>query len=123
MALGCETHVDSGIFTILYQDKKGGLQVQDRENKRWHDVPFNKKALVVNTGRALEFLTKRKFKATNHRVLWNRKKRMSVPFFFEPSYNFKMDQSFLKQKKSKNHGINYDKFLNSSLKKFIEYQR
>ena len=23
--LGCETHVDSGIMTILYQDKKGGL--------------------------------------------------------------------------------------------------
>ena len=22
VALGCETHVDSGIFTILYQDKK-----------------------------------------------------------------------------------------------------
>ena len=123
VALGCETHVDSGIFTILYQDKKGGLQVQDRKSKKWHNVPFNKKALVVNTGRALEFLTKKKFKATNHRVLWNKKKRMSVPFFFEPSYDFKMHQSFLKQKKSKNQGINYDKFLNSSLKKFIEYQR
>ena len=24
IALGCETHVDSGVFTILYQDKKGG---------------------------------------------------------------------------------------------------
>ena len=33
VALGCETHVDSGIFTILYQDKKGGLQVQNRKNK------------------------------------------------------------------------------------------
>ena len=30
VALGCETHVDSGIFTVLYQDKKGGLQVQNR---------------------------------------------------------------------------------------------
>ena len=28
VALGCETHVDSSVFTILYQDKKGGLQVQ-----------------------------------------------------------------------------------------------
>tara|TARA_B100000482_G_scaffold172861_1_gene140517 strand:- start:2767 stop:3498 length:732 start_codon:yes stop_codon:yes gene_type:complete len=26
VALGCETHVDSGVFTVLYQDKKGGLQ-------------------------------------------------------------------------------------------------
>ena len=55
VALGCETHVDSGIFTILYQDKKGGLQVQNRKTKKWHNVPFNKNTLVVNTGRALEY--------------------------------------------------------------------
>ncbi len=89
VALGCETHVDSGVFTVLYQDKKGGLQVQNRKNKKWYDVAFNKNALVVNTGLALEYLSKGKFKATNHRVLWNKTKRMSVPFFFEPSYDFK----------------------------------
>ena len=123
VALGCETHVDSGIFTILYQDKKGGLQVQNRKTKKWYDVPFNKKALVVNTGRALEFLTKGKFKATNHRVLWNKSKRLSVPFFFEPSFDFKMDQSFLKGRKNKNKAQIYENFLYNSLKKFIEYQR
>ena len=122
--LGCETHVDSGIFTILYQDKKGGLQVQNRKNKKWYDVPYNKNALVVNTGLALEFLSKGKFKATNHRVLWNKKKRMSVPFFFEPSYDFKMSRSFLNgSSKIKDNGLIYEKFLNKSLKKFIEYQR
>ncbi len=123
VALGCETHVDSGVFTILYQDKKGGLQVQNRRNKKWYDVPFNKKALVINTGRALEFLSKGKFKATNHRVLWNKKKRMSIPFFFEPSYDFKMNKSFLNRPKINNSGIIYEKFLNQSLKKFVEYQR
>ena len=123
VALGCETHVDSGIFTILYQDKKGGLQVQNRKNKKWYDVPFNKKALVVNTGRALEFLSKGKFKATNHRVLWNKKKRMSIPFFFEPSYDFKMSKSFLNGKATRDNALIYEKFLNQSLKKFIEYQR
>ena len=123
VALGCETHVDSGVFTVLYQDRKGGLQVQNRKNKKWYDVPFNQKALVVNTGRALEFLSKGKFKATNHRVLWNKSKRLSVPFFFEPSYDFKMNQSFLNESKSKNNGEIYEKFLNKSLKKFIEYQR
>ncbi len=123
VALGCETHVDSGIFTILYQDKKGGLQVQNRKNKKWHNVPFNKNALVVNTGRALEFLSKGKFKATNHRVLWNKTKRMSVPFFFEPSYDFKMNKSFLNGKINNNNGLIYEKFLNKSLKKFVEYQR
>ena len=123
VALGCETHVDSGIFTILYQDKKGGLQVQNKKNKKWYDVPFNKNALVVNTGRALEYLTKGKFKATNHRVLWNKSKRMSIPFFFEPSYDFKMDEAFFYKKKPNNKAVNYEKFLNQSLKKFIEYQR
>ena len=123
VALGCETHVDSGIFTVLYQDKKGGLQVQNRKSKKWYDVPFNKKAFVVNTGRALEYLTKGKFKATNHRVLWNRSKRMSIPFFFEPSFDFKMHPSYLLSKKTVNKGQIYEKFLNSSLKKFVEYQR
>ena len=124
VALGCETHVDSGIFTILYQDKKGGLQVQNRKNRKWHDVPFNKNALIVNTGLALQFLSKGKFKATNHRVLWNKARRISIPFFFEPSYDFKMSKSFLNGAlKSKDNSIFFEKFLNNSLKKFVEYQR
>tara|TARA_B100000963_G_scaffold220789_1_gene192425 strand:- start:1154 stop:2122 length:969 start_codon:yes stop_codon:yes gene_type:complete len=123
VALGCETHVDSGVFTILYQDKKGGLQVQNRKNKKWYDVPFNKNALIVNTGLALEYLSKGKFKATNHRVLWNKTKRMSVPFFFEPSYDFKMNPSFLNGSKTREKGIIFQNFLKNSLKKFIEYQR
>ena len=123
-ALGCETHVDSGIFTILYQDKKGGLQVQNRQNKKWYNVPYNKGALIVNTGLALEYLSRGKFKATNHRVLWNKTKRMSVPFFFEPSYDFKMRQSFLNgSRKTKLKSVIYEKFLNKSLKKFVEYRR
>ena len=123
VALGCETHVDSGVFTILYQDKKGGLQVQNRKNKKWYDVPFNRNAFIVNTGLALEYLSKGKFKATNHRVLWNKDKRMSVPFFFEPSYDFKMHPSFLDGSKSKIKAIFFQDFLKKSLKKFIEYQR
>ena len=124
VALGCETHVDSGVFTILYQDKKGGLQVQNRKNKKWYNVPFNKKALIVNTGRALEFLSKGKFKATNHRVLWNKTKRMSIPFFFEPSYDFEMNESFLNGKsKIKSKTSIYENFLKDSLKKFVEYNR
>ena len=123
VALGCETHVDSGVFTVLYQDKKGGLQVQNRKNKKWYDVAFNKNALIVNTGLALEYLSKGKFKATNHRVLWNKTKRMSVPFFFEPSYDFRMHPSFLNSKKNNKKGIFFQDFLKNSLKKFIEYER
>ncbi len=124
VALGCETHVDSGVFTIVYQDKKGGLQVQNRKNKKWYNVPFNKNALIVNTGLALQYLSKEKFKATNHRVLWNKTKRMSIPFFFEPSYDFTMSCSFLNGiSKGKDNGVVFEKFLNKSLQKFIEYQR
>ena len=123
VALGCETHVDSGIFTVLYQDKKGGLQVQNRNNKKWYDVPFNRNALIVNTGLALEFLSKGKFKATNHRVLWNKTKRMSIPFFFEPSYDFKMNKSFFTNRPNHKKGLYFEKFLNKSLKKFVEYER
>ena len=123
VALGCETHVDSGVFTVLYQNKKGGLQVQNHKTKKWYDVPFDKNALVINTGRALEFMTKGKFKATNHRVLWNKSKRLSIPFFFEPSYDFKINYSFLNASKIKNQGCKYEKFLNNSLKKFVEYRR
>ena len=57
-------------------------------------MPFNKNALVVNTGLALEYLTNGKYKATNHRVLWNKSKRLSIPFFFEPSFDFKMNKTF-----------------------------
>ena len=98
--------------------------MQNRKTKKWHNVPFNNNALIVNTGLALEFLTKGKFKATNHRVLWNKTKRISIPFFFEPSYDFVMSYSFLNNvSKFNDKNIIFEKFLNKSLKKFVEYQR
>ncbi len=72
--------------------------------------------------RALEFLSAGKFKATNHRVLWNKSKKLSIPFFLKPSYDFKMNRSFLNLKKSSSKSQIYERFLNQSLKKFIEYQ-
>jgi isopenicillin N synthase-like dioxygenase len=49
---------------------------------------------------------------------------MSIPFFFEPSYDFKMNPKFFnKSVKNNNKIINYEVFLKKSLKKFIEYKR
>ena len=111
-------------FLLFYTKiKKGGLQVQNRKTKKWHDVPFNKKALVVNTGRALEFLSNGKFKATITEYYGTKVRDFLFLSFFEPSYDFKMNQSFLMGHKFKNNGQIYEKFLNKSLKKFIEYQR
>jgi len=53
----------------------------------------------------------------------DRSKRMSIPFFFEPSFDFKMHPSYLMNGKTLNKGQIYEKFLNISLKKFVEYQR
>ena len=124
VALGCETHVDSGIMTILYQDKKGGLQVQNRRSLEWHDVPHNHSAFVINTGLALEYLTNGRMKATNHRVLFNQEERISIPFFFEPSYDFVLDPKYLDINENLIYNINnYEDFLTNSLKKFVEYDR
>ena len=124
VALGCETHVDSGIMTILYQDKKGGLQVQNKNNLQWYDVPHNSNSLVVNTGLALQILTNDYFKATNHRVLVNSEERISIPFFLEPSYDFVLNPNLLNITDKPIYEVNtYEVFLNHSLKKFIEYDR
>ena len=122
--LGCETHVDSGIMTILFQDSGGGLQVQNRHNFKWYDIPFSENSFVVNTGLALQYLTNNKFVATNHRVLFNKTKRISIPFFFEPSYDFYLNPNILKIKNKPLYKIdNYEMFLKQSLKKFVEYRR
>ena len=122
--LGCETHVDSGIMTILYQEKKGGLQLQNRDNLEWYNVPYDKNSFIVNTGLALQQLTNGKFIATNHRVIFNYEKRISIPFFFEPNYDFVLNPILLKIKKKSLYKINnYETFLAKSLKKFIEYKR
>ena len=42
--------------------------------------------------------------------------------FVELSYDFKMNRFFLNLKKSSSKSQIYEKFLNQSLKKFIEYQ-
>ena len=124
VALGCETHVDSGIMTILYQDKKGGLQVQNRRSLEWHDVPHDPNAFVINTGLALEYLTNGRMKATNHRVLFNQEERVSIPFFFEPAYDFILDPKYLDINENLIYNIdNYEDFLTNSLKKFVEYDR
>tara|TARA_B100001123_G_C15311254_1_gene1024431 strand:+ start:70 stop:1038 length:969 start_codon:yes stop_codon:yes gene_type:complete len=121
--LGCETHVDSGIITVLYQEKSG-LQVQNRKDLKWHSVPHLKNSFVINTGLALQHLTNNKIKAANHRVLMNYNERISIPFFFEPNYDFQLNPTFLKIAEKPLYEVNnYEIFLNQSLSKFVEYRR
>jgi isopenicillin N synthase-like dioxygenase len=63
-------------------------------------------------------------KATNHRVLFNQEERVSIPFFFEPSYDFVLDPKHLNISEESKYDIdNYENFLTNSLKKFVEYDR
>jgi isopenicillin N synthase-like dioxygenase len=122
--LSCETHVDSGFLTILHQTESPGLQVRDKL-KRWHDVPCDPRAFVVNTGRALQHVSGGKLAATEHRVRQCAEERLSIPFFLEPSFDFAVSPgSFgLTSTASDSKSSSYEIFLRESLSKFVEYGR
>jgi len=121
--LACETHVDSGLVTILFQDETGGLQVRGRD-RCWHEVLPDEDAFVVNTGRAMARITNGRFAATPHRVLMTTVERLSIPFFFEPRYDCRLAaQTFGLNGGTRGEALDYETFLRRSLAKFPEYDR
>jgi isopenicillin N synthase-like dioxygenase len=121
--LSCEAHVDSGLLTLLHQDDRGGLQVKGAD-ARWHSLAPDADAFVVNTGLALQRMTDQALVATQHRVLYERRRRISIPFFFEPIPDFVMDASSLELPfpPARTRQV-YESFLRESLAKFSEYAR
>jgi len=87
---GMGPHYDGGFLTFLLQaSPHRGLQVQNLAGE-WIDVPPIPGTFVVNTGKALEFVTQGLARATSHRVIISRHSsdpsvqetpRYSVPFF------------------------------------------
>ncbi len=75
-------HDDSCCLSLLWQDPKGGLQVQT-PSEVWLDVPKVAGAVSVHFGDAAEPLTNNILRATPHRVL-GEGGRQSMGFFFEP---------------------------------------
>jgi isopenicillin N synthase-like dioxygenase len=93
-AMGVGEHTDYGYITILKQDVCGGLQVKDASTGQWIDAPFIPNSFVVNLGDALEHNTQGLYKATPHRVLQRlnaTSNRVSMPYFFDPSFDSKMN--------------------------------
>lgn len=77
-------HVDSGLLTVLAQCGVDGLQAQAQDG-RWVEVPAgDDNCFAINFGGLMERWTGGRIKATLHRVLARGKTRYSVPFFFEP---------------------------------------
>ena len=63
------THTDYGAFTILKQDTVPGLQVQNRSDAKWIDVPFVENSFVINLGDLMSRWTNDRWISTPHRVI------------------------------------------------------
>ncbi len=83
-------HVDSGFVTLLQQDGVEGLQARAATGE-WIDVPHVERTLVVNFGKLLERWTGGRILATPHRVLGNDVPRCSIPFFYEPRVDARIE--------------------------------
>lgn len=89
----CTPHTDSGILTLLHQDKTGGLEVRN-SNGDWIPAPYVPGSMVVNIGDLMAKVSGGRWVATIHRVKYTKREeegavkgRYSVPFFFEPGFD------------------------------------
>ncbi len=81
---GIAPHTDYGFLTLLVQDDVGGLQVLNKEDGSWIDVPPLRGSIILNSGDMLRRLSN-KIISTPHRVInLSTRERYSIPFFFEP---------------------------------------
>lgn len=83
---GIATHTDYGCLTLLATDGAPGLEVRQRGGG-WIPLSAPPGEFIVNFGEMLEFWTAGRVKATPHRVEGTRDVRISVPLFFNPSYD------------------------------------
>ncbi|XP_073141138.1 gibberellin 20 oxidase 1-D-like [Henckelia pumila] len=86
LALGTGPHCDPTSLTILHQDEVGGLEVFVDE--KWHSIPPNPHAFVVNIGDTFMALSNGIYKSCLHRAVVNsRNPRKSLAFFLCPRMN------------------------------------
>jgi isopenicillin N synthase-like dioxygenase len=85
--LGAGAHTDYGTITLLFQDNKGGLQVQNVDGD-WVDAPPIEGTVVINTGDLIARWSNDVFKSTPHRVVPRPESavegRQSIAFFSDP---------------------------------------
>ena len=83
---GIATHTDYGCLTLLATDGSPGLEVRKRGGG-WIPLSAPPGEFIINFGEMLEFWTGGLVKATPHRVVGGENERISVPLFFNPSYD------------------------------------
>uniref|UniRef100_A0A8H7NMC6 Fe2OG dioxygenase domain-containing protein n=1 Tax=Bionectria ochroleuca TaxID=29856 RepID=A0A8H7NMC6_BIOOC len=76
------SHTDFQLFTILWQDTVGGLQVLNRDGQWLRAAPISD-TFVVNIGDYLQRITNDRYVSTVHRAQnWSGRERVSMPFFW-----------------------------------------
>jgi isopenicillin N synthase-like dioxygenase len=83
---GIATHTDYGCLTLLATDGSPGLEVR-RRGGGWTALSAPPGEFIINFGEMLEFWTAGAVKATPHRVVGGDAERISVPLFFNPTYD------------------------------------
>ncbi|KAI2641598.1 Clavaminate synthase-like protein [Hypomontagnella submonticulosa] len=85
--VGLGSHTDLQLFTLLWQDTVGGLQILSKEGQ-WLKAPPIRGTLVVNIGDFMMRLCNDTYKSTVHRVTnESNVERVSMPFFFGLNFN------------------------------------
>lgn len=87
-ALRAAEHEDINLITLLPAASAPGLEVRDRQGK-WHMVPCEPGALIINVGDMLQEATEGWLPSTSHRVANPtgedaRVSRISLPLFLHP---------------------------------------
>lgn len=122
VSLSCAEHTDSGIVTLLVQDKTGGLEVQNSSGN-WIPAPYVPESFVVNLGDLMSRWTNGTFVATYHRVRAVKEKRFSIPFFFEPNLGTVIEPlKVCANGNPKYDAVSYGDFVKSKMATWVEYQ-
>ncbi|MEM6305358.1 MAG: 2-oxoglutarate and iron-dependent oxygenase domain-containing protein [Pseudomonadota bacterium] len=82
---GIATHTDYGCLTLLATDGSPGLEVK-RRGGGWIPVQAPPGEFVINFGEMMQFWSGGEIQATPHRVVGGAAERISVPLFFNPTY-------------------------------------
>lgn len=76
------SHTDFRLFTILWQDLTGGLQILNHEGQ-WINAQPVPGTFVVNIADFMQRITNGRYVSTVHRAHnWSGKERVSIPFFW-----------------------------------------
>uniref|UniRef100_A0A7S1B8L2 Fe2OG dioxygenase domain-containing protein n=1 Tax=Corethron hystrix TaxID=216773 RepID=A0A7S1B8L2_9STRA len=98
-AVRAAAHEDINLITILPSGSARGLEVWDKNARRWLQVPVEEDCVIVNVGDMLQELTEFEYISTTHRVVkppggGGGKDRLSVPIFIHPKPDVYLSEKY-----------------------------